>query len=54
MTSTTEWVDYLNQFDLSYNYFQNIPSVTEKYCVIIEPRQHPLLIKVIKNFIYLL
>lgn len=54
MTSTTEWVDYLNQFDLSYNYFQNIPSITEKYCVIIEPRQQPLLIKVIKNFIYLL
>lgn len=54
MTSTTEWVDYLNQFDLSYNYFQNIPPITDKFCVIIEPREHPLLIKVIKNFIYLL
>lgn len=54
MSSDDEWLNYLNQFDLSYNYFQNIPSVTEKYCVIIEPRKHPLLIKVIKNFMYLL
>lgn len=54
MSSHDEWLNYLNQFDLSYNYFQNIPSVTEKYCVIIEPRKHPLLIKVIKNFMYLL
>ena len=43
-----------NQFDLSFNYFQNIPSNTDKYCVIIEPREHSMLIKVIKNFMYLL
>ena len=49
MSPDKDWLDYLNQFDLSFNYFQNIPSVTEKYCVIIEPREHPLLIKVIKN-----
>ena len=54
MSPDKDWLDYLNQFDLSFNYFQNIPSVTEKYCVIIEPREHPLLIKVIKNFMYLL
>ena len=54
MSLNNERLDYLNQFDLSYNYFQNIPSITDKYCVIIEPREHPMLIKVIKNFMYLL
>ena len=48
------WSNYLNQFDLPSSYFQNIPSKTNKFCVIIEPRKMEILIKVIKNFMYLL
>ena len=49
------WSNYLQQFaDLDSSYFQNIPKDTDKFCVIIEPREHPLLIPVIKNFMYLL
>jgi hypothetical protein len=51
---TEEWNSYLEQFNLSAESFQNIPTNTEKYCVIIEPRCHNLLIPVIKNFMYLL
>uniref|UniRef100_A0A6C0I020 DUF5672 domain-containing protein n=1 Tax=viral metagenome TaxID=1070528 RepID=A0A6C0I020_9ZZZZ len=51
---TTEWISYLEQFNLSAESFQNIPKNTDKYCVIIEPRCHELLIPVIKNFMYLL
>ena len=48
------WSNYLNQFDLPSSYFQNIPDTTTKYCVIVEPREHPYLINVIKNFMFLL
>ena len=48
------WIDYLKQFDISSSYFQNIPSNTNKYCVIIEPRKIDSLVLVIKNFMYLL
>lgn len=48
------WSNYLNQFNLPEYYFQNIPSTTSKYCVIVEPREHPFLIPVIKNFMFLL
>lgn len=48
------WSDYLSQFDLPSSYFQNIPDKTNKYCVIVEPRKMEILIKVIKNFMYLL
>ena len=50
-----EWAEYLNQFaKLDYSYFSNIPKNTNKYCVIIETRSDPILINVIKNFMYLL
>jgi hypothetical protein len=48
------WSNYLNQYDLSASYFQNITNSTNKYCVIVEPRIMPILPKVIKNFMYLL
>lgn len=48
------WTNYLKQFDLPNSYFQNIPLDTNKFCVIVEPREHPLLVLVLKNFMYLL
>jgi hypothetical protein len=51
---TPEWINYQNQFDLSASYFQDIPKETNKFCVIVEPRKHPRLIPVIKNYVYLL
>lgn len=53
---TPEWIEYQSQFDLPAEYFQAIPSLEEttKKCVIIEPRCHPRLILVIKNFVFLL
>jgi len=54
MENIKSWTNYLSQFDLPSEYFQNITSKTNKFCVIIEPRKHPLLILVIKNFMYLL
>ncbi len=50
------WSDYLKQFDLGPTYFQNIKGVgeTNKFCVIVEPRETPLLPLVVKNFMYLL
>lgn len=48
------WSNYLNQFDISNSYFNNISIDTNKFCVIVEPRIHPNLILVIKNFMYLL
>ena len=51
---TPEWTSYVDQFDLQSSYFQEIPKNTNKYCVIVEPRSHPRLIPVIKNFMYLL
>jgi hypothetical protein len=52
--NSPEWLDYLHQFDLPAGHFQNIPLLTNKHCVIIEPREHELLAPVIKNFMYLL
>ena len=49
-----EWIDYQLQFDLSADYFQDIPEKSHKQCVIIETRCHERLIIVIKNFMYLL
>jgi len=51
---TPEWIEYQNQFDLPASHFQDIPKETNKHCVILEPRKHPRLIPVIKNFAYLL
>lgn len=48
------WSNYLKQFDLPPSYFQDIPRNTNKFCVIVEPRVHSLLIPVIKNFMTLL
>lgn len=48
------WSDYLKQFDLDDSYFQFIESNREKSCIIVEPRSHPLLVPVIKNFMFLL
>lgn len=52
-----EWKNYLQQFDaLTAADFQDIPnkSETDKFCVLMELRSNPLLISVIKNFMYLL
>lgn len=49
------WSNYLNKFvDLPDECFQSIPTDTEKFCVIVEPREHPLLKAVLKNFMKLL
>jgi hypothetical protein len=50
------WTNYLLQFDLPAEHFQNIPSPAEtnKFCVIVEPRVNSLLLLVIKNFMTLL
>ena len=48
------WCNYLNQFDISNNYFNKISIDTDKFCVIVEPRIHANLILVIKNFMFLL
>jgi hypothetical protein len=48
------WNKYLAKFDLPSSFFQYIPKDTDKFCVIVEPRNNPLLISVIKNFIFLL
>jgi hypothetical protein len=50
-----EWMEYLNQFEkLDASYFSKIPKITNKYCIILETRTDPILINVIKNFMYLL
>jgi hypothetical protein len=49
------WSNYLSQFkDLPVSFFQNITNKTDKFCIIVEPRCHELLIPVIKNFMCLL
>ena len=51
------WAHYLQQFaELGPDAFKpmHTSSNTGKFCVIVEPRQHPLLIPVIKNFMFLL
>jgi hypothetical protein len=49
-----EWSNYLKQFDVSSKHFAHVPSSSEKYCVIVEPRKHVLLKLVCKNFMFLL
>jgi hypothetical protein len=49
-----EWSNYLKQFDVGSSYFTHVPKLSNKYCVIIEPRKHPLLKLVCKNFMFLL
>jgi hypothetical protein len=48
------WSNYLKQFDISNDNFKNIKNITDKFCIIIEPRIHTNLILVIKNFMFLL
>jgi hypothetical protein len=48
------WEKYLAKFDLPPSFFQHIQKYTDKCCVIVEPRNDPLLILVIKNFMFLL
>ena len=51
------WTEYLKKFaGLGADAFQHMmPKHTaRKFCVIVEPRQHPNLIPVIKNFMFLL
>ena len=55
--NTPAWSQYLQQYaDLGAAAFRHVPnkSTARKFCVIVEPRQHPNLIPVIKNFMYLL
>lgn len=55
--NTPEWCQYLQRFaDLGADAFQRVPNKheTNRFCVIVEPRQHPNLIPVIKNFMHLL
>ena len=55
--NTPEWCQYLKLFaDLGADAFQHMKHKHEarKFCVIVEPRQHPNLIPVIKNFMCLL
>jgi hypothetical protein len=55
-----EWQQYLQQFTLDRidiaDKLANIPPVgkTSKFCLIVEPRDHPLLLLVLRNFMYLL
>lgn len=55
--NTPEWCEYLKLFaDLGADAFRHMKCKHEvrKFCVIVEPRQHPNLVPVIKNFMYLL
>ena len=55
--NTPVWNQYLEWFaGLRADAFQNVPAKhsVRKFCVIVEPRQHPNLIPVIKNFMFLL
>jgi len=55
--NTPIWTKYLQRFaGLSADAFQDMHSkhTVRKFCVIVEPRQHPNLIAVIKNFMFLL
>ena len=49
-----QWSEYLKQFDIPSSHFQNIPAMTHKYCVIVEPRKMDIFPLVVKNFMYLL
>ena len=49
------WTNYLKHFsELGADAFHTSSKNSGKFCVIVEPRQHPNLIPVIKNFMYLL
>ena len=51
------WINYLQQFaELGADAFKHmrLNSNNGKFCVIVEPRQHPNMIPVIKNFMFLL
>jgi len=55
--NTPAWSQYLQRFaDLGADAFRHVKSkhTVRKFCVIVEPRQHPNLIPVIKNFMHLL
>jgi hypothetical protein len=55
--NTPEWCQYLQLFaDLGADSFRHVKSkhTLRKFCVIVEPRQHPNLIPVIKNFMCLM
>ena len=55
--NTPVWKQYLERFaGLEAEAFQRVPAkhTARKFCVIVEPRQHPNLIPVIKNFMCLL
>jgi hypothetical protein len=53
----TYWFNFLQSFYQHVNanpLFKSIPKLTNKKCVLIEPRKHPLLKYVIYNFMYFL
>jgi hypothetical protein len=55
--NTPEWCQYLRRYaGLGADAFRHVKCKheTRKFCVIVEPRQHPNLIPVIKNFMCLL
>jgi hypothetical protein len=55
--NTPAWSQYLRLFaDMGADAFQHVQPkhAVRKFCVIVEPRQHPNLIPVIKNFMFLL
>lgn len=55
--NTAAWTNYLQQFaHMGSDSFQRMQPkhMVNKFCVIVEPRQHPNLIPVIKNFMFLL
>ena len=55
MNDNPNWTNYLNHFsELGADAFPKSAHNRLKFCVIVEPRQHPNLIPVIKNFMYLL
>jgi hypothetical protein len=57
MNNIPSWTQYLQQFaELGPDAFHTSSNAgnTGKFCVIVEPRQHPNLIPVIKNFMFLL
>jgi len=54
---TQKWKEHLQRFaGLGPDAFKHMPKkhAVRKFCVIVEPRQHELLIPVIKNFMFLL
>ena len=57
MYKTPSWTNYLQRFaGLGPDAFKPMHTTSNagKFCIIVEPRQHPSLIPVIKNFMFLL